>query len=203
MLAIYRCFSGGLDILQRICLQCRTPGFEPWVRKMPWRREWQPTPVFLPRESHKQMSLSGYSPWGHKESDMTKQQTLSLILSEIIVKSIQLCQQSRTEKKNTGQMTTKVLEKEERGWALGRGPRLRLCVPYTYSSQDFPKEKGVYNCMDILPNHHPVSFIQTAVFGQSAHTKISQGGVGKGYAHDIVPQHTSLAFRGVKHSKGK
>ena len=119
-----------------------------------------------------------------------------------MVKTIQqLCQQSRTKKKNTGQMMTKVLDKEECGWALGRGPWLRLCVPYKYSSQDFPKEKGVYNC--ILPNHHLVSFIQTAVFGQSAHMKISQGGVGKGYAHDIVPQHTSLGFRGVKYSKGK
>ena len=38
----------------------------------PWRRKWQPTPVFLPRESHGQRSLAGYSPWGHKELDMTK-----------------------------------------------------------------------------------------------------------------------------------
>ena len=43
--------------------------FDPWVRKIPWRKEWQPTPVFLPGESHGQMSLVGYSPWGHKESD--------------------------------------------------------------------------------------------------------------------------------------
>ena len=33
---------------QPICLQCRTLGFDPWVGKIPWRREWQPTPVFLP-----------------------------------------------------------------------------------------------------------------------------------------------------------
>ena len=32
-----------------VCLQCRRPGFNPWVRKIPWRRKWQPTPVFLPR----------------------------------------------------------------------------------------------------------------------------------------------------------
>ena len=37
-----------------------------------WRRKWQPTPVVLPGESHGQMSLAGYSPWGHKESDMTE-----------------------------------------------------------------------------------------------------------------------------------
>ena len=47
-------------------------GFDPWIRKIPWRREWQPTPVFLPREFHGQRSLAGYSPWGHKESDMTE-----------------------------------------------------------------------------------------------------------------------------------
>ena len=39
--------------------------------EIPWRREWQPTPVFLPGESHGQRSLVGYSPWGHKESDTT------------------------------------------------------------------------------------------------------------------------------------
>ena len=57
---------------QRICLQCRRPGFDPWVRKMPWRRKWQPTPVFLPGESHGQKSLMDCSPWGCKESDTTE-----------------------------------------------------------------------------------------------------------------------------------
>ena len=40
--------------------------FDPWVGKMPWRRKWQSTPVFLPGELHGQRSLAGYSPWGHK-----------------------------------------------------------------------------------------------------------------------------------------
>ena len=60
---------------QPICLQCRRLGFDPWVGKIPWRREWQPTPVLLPGESHGQRSLVGYSPWGHKESDMTERLT--------------------------------------------------------------------------------------------------------------------------------
>ena len=47
--------------------------FDPWVGKIPWRRKWQPTLVFLPGESHGQRSLVGYSPYGHKESDMTEQ----------------------------------------------------------------------------------------------------------------------------------
>ena len=50
----------------------RRPGFNPWVRKIPWRRKWQPIPVFLPGESHGRRSLVGYSPLGRKESDMTE-----------------------------------------------------------------------------------------------------------------------------------
>ena len=46
--------------------------FNPWVRKILWRRAWQPTPIFLPGESHGQRSLVGYSPWGHRELDMTE-----------------------------------------------------------------------------------------------------------------------------------
>ena len=53
------------------CLQCGRPGFNPWVEKIPWRRKWQPTPVFLPGEFHKQRSLVGYSPWDLKVSDTT------------------------------------------------------------------------------------------------------------------------------------
>ena len=47
---------------KRICLQCRRPRFNPWVRKIPWRRAWA---VFLPGEFYGQRSLAGYSPWGH------------------------------------------------------------------------------------------------------------------------------------------
>ena len=43
------------------------------MEQIPWRRAWQPTPVFLPGQSHRQKSLVGYSPWGHKESDTTEQ----------------------------------------------------------------------------------------------------------------------------------
>ena len=47
-------------------------GFNPWVRKIPRRREWQPTPVFLPGNFREQRSLAGYSPWGPRELDMTE-----------------------------------------------------------------------------------------------------------------------------------
>ena len=50
-------------------------GSTPRVRKVPWRRKWQPTPVFLPGKSHEQGTLVGYSPEGRKESDSTKCRT--------------------------------------------------------------------------------------------------------------------------------
>ena len=53
--------------------QCRRTGFDSWVGKIPWRRKWQPTPVFWPGEFHGQRSLVSYSPWGHKELDTTEQ----------------------------------------------------------------------------------------------------------------------------------
>ena len=52
--------------LVKTCLQRRWHGLDPWVGKIPWRRKWQPTPVFLPGKSHRQRSLAGYSSWGHK-----------------------------------------------------------------------------------------------------------------------------------------
>ena len=61
-------FPGGSDG-KRICLQYGRPGFNPWVRKIPQRREWQPFPVFMPEKSHGPRSLAGYRPWDGKESD--------------------------------------------------------------------------------------------------------------------------------------
>ena len=64
-------FPGGSDG-KRMCWQCRRPGFDPWVGKIPWRRAWQPTLVSLPGEPHGLRSLVGYSPQGHKDSDTTE-----------------------------------------------------------------------------------------------------------------------------------
>ena len=57
------------------CVRCKRHRFDPWVRKIPWRRNWQPTPIFLPEKFRGQRSLKGYNPWGHKESDMTENAT--------------------------------------------------------------------------------------------------------------------------------
>ena len=56
----------------RIHCQCTRLRFNPWVRKVPWRRKWQPTPVFLPGKSPGQRHQAGYSPWGCKELDTTE-----------------------------------------------------------------------------------------------------------------------------------
>ena len=65
-----RGFPGGLVV--KNLLQCQRPGFDPWVGEIPWRRAWQPTSIFLPGDFHEQKSLVGYSPWCHKQLDMTE-----------------------------------------------------------------------------------------------------------------------------------
>ena len=65
------------------CLKRRSPGFSPWVMKIPWRREWLPTTIFLPGESHGQRSLVGYGLRGYKVLDMTEQLTLSLSIQKL------------------------------------------------------------------------------------------------------------------------
>ena len=76
---------------KNICLECRRHGFDPWIRKIPGRREWLPTPVFLPGEYYGYRSLVGCSPWGHKESNMTKHSHTHLYLG----KHISFCFTSR------------------------------------------------------------------------------------------------------------
>ena len=121
----YNCYSGdsGLEHIQhvvklmpkgsllcpqtqRICQQCRRPRVQSlgW-EDPPWRRKWQPTPVFLPGESHGQRSLVGYSPWGHKESDTTEwlTHTFVSIFSNLIFICIQraLCEYKKTQAVST------------------------------------------------------------------------------------------------------
>ena len=77
-----------------VCLQGGRPGFNPWVGKIPRRRKWQPTPVFLPGKSHGRRSLVGYSPRGRKESDTTERLhslTQTLSLEWINIRYIYMC----------------------------------------------------------------------------------------------------------------
>ena len=73
-------FLGGSDAKEHAC-QCRRPSLDPWIRKIPWRRKWQPTPgnPLLPGEFHGQRILTGYSPWDRKESDTTDSITIPYI----------------------------------------------------------------------------------------------------------------------------
>ena len=125
LLFSYNCYSGdsGLEHIQhvvklmpkgsllcpqtqRICQQCRSPRVQSlgW-EDPPWRRKRQPTPVFLPGESHGQRSLVGYSPWGHKESDTTDwlTHTFVSIFSNLIFICIQraLCEYKKTQAVST------------------------------------------------------------------------------------------------------
>ena len=67
-------FPGGLAVKNppTSVEDARDEGSIPGSGRFPWRRKWQPTPLFLPGESHGQRSLAVYSPWGHKESDTTE-----------------------------------------------------------------------------------------------------------------------------------
>ena len=74
MLYLHLGFPSGASSKESAC-QCRRPkrcGFDSQVRKIPWCRKWYPTLVFLLGKFHGQRSLAGYSPWGHKDSDMTE-----------------------------------------------------------------------------------------------------------------------------------
>ena len=63
---------GGSDGKESACNAGDPGSFNPWARKIPWRREWLSTPVFLPGEFHGQRSLVGYSPWDHKQLDTSE-----------------------------------------------------------------------------------------------------------------------------------
>ena len=73
-IAILVSFPGGYSGKEPTCQfrRHKKKGFDPWVGKILWSRAWQPTPVLLLGESHRQRSPAGYSPWGHKELDTTE-----------------------------------------------------------------------------------------------------------------------------------
>ena len=109
-------FSGGSDG-KKICLQSRTPGFDPWVGKIPWRREWQPSPVFLTGKFHGQRSLACYNPWGHRVGHdwahilaNTQQRTFAPQIPEII-RSIVLEPHFRSTASPTSPQMNKIIAK--------------------------------------------------------------------------------------------
>ena len=88
-------------------MQSRILGSNPWVRKVPWRREWQPTPVFLLGEFHGQRSLAGYGPWGCKESVTWVTNTFTSMAVGLVKATASLATFSRTAvKMASGQLST-------------------------------------------------------------------------------------------------
>ena len=80
-------FPGGSDGKETACNQ--ETQVHLWVGKIPWRRQWLPTPVFLPGEFYGQKSLVCYSPWGHKKSDTTEQLTHAhMLMTQQLFKNI-------------------------------------------------------------------------------------------------------------------
>ena len=73
------------------CGRCRRRGFSPWVREIPWRRGWQPTPVFLPGGSHGQRNLAGCSPGSHRELDGLSTHTWKAVSGQKFCKPPALC----------------------------------------------------------------------------------------------------------------
>ena len=76
-------------------MQYGRPRFDPWVRKIPRRKKWQPTPSFVPGESHGWRSLVGYSPWGRKESTWLSDFTHSLTHQEMTCETWKFKQRQR------------------------------------------------------------------------------------------------------------
>ena len=85
-------FPGGLEVKESIskCRSLRRCGFDPCVGTIPWRRKWQPSPVFL-LGFYGQKSLADYSPWGHKEWDMSEWLSMHIHKYSIIDVNMYLC----------------------------------------------------------------------------------------------------------------
>ena len=73
------------ETLRLQCWRLRRHGFDPWVGKIPWRTTRQPTPGFLPGESHGQTSLAGYSPGSRRESEATERLSLHCCLPLVVL----------------------------------------------------------------------------------------------------------------------
>ena len=114
-----RGFSGGSVV--NILLSSRRWRFNPWVGKIPWRRKWQLTPVLLPGRSHRQRSLAGYSPWGHRR-----------VRHDLVIKQQQSC--SRLVPHDPAKLTRKINPQSARG---------KCCINWHYHQQSmrvpFPK----------------------------------------------------------------
>ena len=123
--------------------QCRRHWFDPWVMKIPWKRKWQPTPVFLPGKSYGQKSLVGYSPWGWKivGQDLVAKLCPTLLQPRELQPTRLLCQWDFPGK-NTGVGCHFLFQ--EIFLAQGLNPGLPHCrqTLYCLSHQGSPRKQG-------------------------------------------------------------
>ena len=114
------------------CRRCKRCRFDPWVGKIPWSWKWQPIPVFLPGKFHGQRTLRGYSPWSHKELDMTEWLNNFLLgfLGWVVVKNLPA---NAGDKKDPGLMA-----ESERFPGIGNGN------PFQYSCLENSIDRGVW-----------------------------------------------------------
>ena len=133
-------FSGGSDGKEPAC-QCRRHRFDPWVRNIPWRRKWEPTPIFLPGKSHGQRTLEDYSPWGRRVGHdlVTKQELKPLWRTKtsfifVIIWNVCVCVEIDEWEKMTSTLTVWWGDRQKQAkprvapggsWGWGRGSRLR------------------------------------------------------------------------------
>ena len=99
----------GSHMVKNLPAMQERPRFDPCIRKIPWRREWLPTPVFLPGAFHGQRSVAGYSPWDCKESDMTEQLILSIYCKHLFVSTWNSSPTQNFTKKSSPRNTTRMI----------------------------------------------------------------------------------------------
>ena len=125
-------------------------GFDPWDGKIPWRRAWQPTPAFLPGESHRQRSPVGYSPYSHTEWDTTEATLQQHYLSrKWWTAEFHVCQNSFTskpaKKQDLGYLAFRFLELETDRWYGLDVPDLVIIYLVFHSSLNSPASQRVYD----------------------------------------------------------
>ena len=110
---------------------------------IPWRREWQPIPVFLPGESHEQRSLVGYSPWVHKESDMTEWLILYSVQFSCSVVSNSLWPRESQNTRPPCPSPTPRVHSDSRPWSQWCNPAISSSVvPFSSCPQSLPASES-------------------------------------------------------------
>ena len=123
--------------------RCKRHRFDPWVRKIPWKRAWQPTPVFLPGGSCGQRSLAGYCPWGYEELDRTEvtENVCNHKKCKVLCLCIGWASQVALVVKN---LPANAGDVRDTGPGSGRSPGREHGNPLQYSCSENPMDRGAW-----------------------------------------------------------